>query len=153
MKTETHKSIDTKDVFSFLQQLTVDCKDNGDTFQVTDRIEVIKDYLKDSAYNLLTEEAIFLLYGKRAPQKGEKVILISSHIDCVYQRCFVTEGLETYLGTFDNSFTNAALLHEMKNGNLPDNVLIAFTGDEEHDSAGAIAVNVYLTKQIGRAHV
>lgn len=135
------------EIYLLLKQATVDCKDNGKTFQVKDRVEVIKEYLKDTSYQLLAEEDLFLLYGKIAPQKGEPVVLISSHIDCVYQRCFVAEKTETFLGTFDNSFTNAALLREMRDDNLPENVLIAFTGDEEHDSAGAIAVNVYLTRE------
>lgn len=138
---------DNNEIFTLLQQVTVDCKDNGESFQVTDRVDVIKNYLEDSPYQLLADKDLFLLYGKKAPQNGETVVLISSHIDCVYQQCFCSEESETYYGTFDNSFTNAALLYQMKMGNLPENVLVAFTGDEEHDSAGAIAVNVYLARQ------
>ena len=140
-------TIDENKIYSLLKLVTVDCKDNGDAFQVTDRIVAIKDYLKTTSYQLIAEENLFLLYGKKIPQAGSSVVLISSHIDCVYQHCFCTEEVDSYHGTFDNSYTNAALLHEMKYGHLPDNVFIAFTGDEEHDSAGAIAVNLYLTKQ------
>ena len=140
-------TVEINNISSLLNRVTVDCKDDGETFQHTERIEVIKDYLRESSYQLIAEESLFLLYGKKQPRPGDAVVLISSHIDCVYQRCFFTESDEVYHGTFDNSFTNAALLYEMKCDTLPDDVLIAFTGDEEHDSAGAIAVNVYLTKQ------
>ena len=135
------------EINSLLKMVTVDCKDDGTTFQVTDRIEVIKEYLKTTSYQLIAEENLFLLYGKLVPQAGTPVVLVSSHIDCVYKRCFCTEESDTYHGTFDNSYTNAALLHEMMHDHLPDNVLIAFTGDEEHDSAGVIAVNLHLTRQ------
>ena len=142
-----YMTTEREQTYSLLKSVTVDCKDDGKTFQVTDRIKVICDYLKTTSFQLLAQEDLFLLFGKKTPAKGEPVVLLSSHIDCVYQRCFCTEGTDTYQGTFDNSFTNAALLYVMKHGSLPDNVLIAFTGDEEHDSAGAVAVNVYLTRQ------
>ena len=132
--------------YALLQRVTCDCKDDGQSFRVTDRIEVIKDYLSDSDYTLLAEEDIFLLYGKKPLEAGAHVILVSSHIDCVFQHCFCREEEYCYRGTFDNSFTNAALLQVMKQGNLPENVVIAFTGDEEKGSAGAIGVNVYLTR-------
>ena len=136
----------TNEDLTLLQQVTCDCKDDGHTFQVTDRIDFIKHYLADTSYQLLAHEDLFLLYGKCEPTPDSRIILISSHIDCVYNQCFCREESEYYLGTFDNSFTNAALLHEMKAGTLADNIFIAFTGDEEKDSGGAIAVNVYLTR-------
>lgn len=138
--------IDRKD-FEVLQRLTCDCKDNGERFVVTHRIEEIKRCLKDSDYQLLAEEGLFLLYGKKPLQEGDDIILISSHVDCVFSTCFCREESEGYRGTFDNSFTNAALVLEMQRGNLADNVVIAFTGDEEKDSQGAVAVNVCLTKK------
>lgn len=136
----------SEDVLKLLQRVTCDCKDNGEEFIIKDRVSVIKEYLKDSSYNLLVDDKLFLLYGKKPLLPGDSVVLISSHIDCVYQHCFCKEKDEFYHGTFDNSFTNAVLLRAMLNECLPDNVVVAFTGDEEHDSAGAIAVNVYLTK-------
>ena len=132
--------------FSLLREVTCDCKDDGQNFTVTDRIDVIKQALHGTAYKLLAEDGLFLLYGKRTIQPDSDVILISSHIDCVFTRCFCQEEEQYYRGTFDNSFTNAALLLEMQQDAFPDNVVIAFTGDEEKDSGGAIAVNVYLTR-------
>ncbi|MFQ9022476.1 MAG: hypothetical protein ACLR6J_16980 [Parabacteroides merdae] len=43
-------------------------------------------------------------------------------------------------GTFDNSATNAAVIDLMLRGELDESVLVAFTGDEEKDSAGAIEI-------------
>ena len=131
---------------SLLKQVTCDCKDDGNSFLVKDRIDVIKAYLENTAYQLLAEEDLFLLYGKDNLVQGKPVVLISSHIDCVYESCFCETNGDYYHGTFDNSFTNAAILYLLKNHELPDNVVIAFTGDEEHDSAGAIALNVFLTR-------
>ena len=137
---------DIENIENLLTRITCDCKDDGHSFQVRNRIEVIKEGLKSSEYTLLVEDNIFLLYGKRPLCPGNPVILISSHIDCVYQQCFAKSCGDFYHGTFDNSFTNAAVLSLMQSGQLPENVVVAFTGDEEHDSAGAIAVNVYLSK-------
>ena len=47
-------------------------------------------------------------------------------------------------GTFDNSFGNAAVLWNMLQDRLPDNVVVAFTGDEEKDSHGAVQTVVAL---------
>ena len=47
-------------------------------------------------------------------------------------------------GAFDNSFTNAALLWNMLHDRLPDNVVVAFTGNEESDSQGAVQTVVAL---------
>lgn len=140
-----HK-FDDHENYQLLSSVTSDCKDDGKSFQVCDRIEVIKEYLKGSCYELLADEDLFLLYGRGGLSAGNPVVLVSSHIDCVYSHCFCEDLGNNYRGTFDNSFTNAVLLYAMKNELLPENTVIAFTGDEEHDSAGAIAVNLYLTK-------
>ena len=64
----------------------------------------------------------------------------SSHVACVYRSCFVKDQSDCWLGTCDNSATNAALIQLMLTGRLSDQVLIAFTGDEEKDSKGAVEV-------------
>lgn len=128
------------DFFSLLKAVTVDCKDNGDSFVVADRLSVIERLLEGSCYRLVSREPLALLFAKRIPQEGEKVVLISSHVDCVYSRCFCNDDNECYRGTFDNSFGNAAVLWNMLNGSLPGNAVVAFTGDEEKDSKGAVQV-------------
>ena len=43
----------------------------------------------------------------------------------------------TARGTWDNALTNAAVVELMLSGRLPQNVVVAFTGDEEVKSRGA----------------
>lgn len=123
-----------------LKQLTVDCKDDGIRFLKRDRIQAIQTLLENSDYQLLYAGELCLLYGKNASLDSYR-ILVSSHIDCVYTTCFVTdESEDCWKGTFDNSATNTALIELMLKGELDDSVLIAFTGDEEKNSAGAVEV-------------
>lgn len=123
-----------------LKQLTVDCKDDGIRFLKLDRIREIQSQLEGSPYRLLYAGNLCLLYGKETFMDHYRV-LVSSHIDCVYTECFVTEDSDDcWKGTFDNSATNAAIIDLMLAGDLDDSVLIAFTGDEEKNSAGAVEV-------------
>ena len=128
----------TQDFFDILTTVTVDCKDNGERFTVTDRVAVIEQMLEQTDYKLIGRQPLALLYSKRELREGDRVLLISSHIDCVYGRCFCNDEGECMRGTFDNSFGNAAVLWSMVHDRLPDNVVVAFTGDEEHDSHGAL---------------
>ena len=123
-------------LFEILSTVTVDCKDDGKEFVVSDRIAVIERLLQGSAYKLVAREPLALLFAKSEPKENEKVVLVSSHVDCVYNNCYCSDNGEYYKGTFDNSFGNAAVLLCMLNGVLPDNVVVAFTGDEEKDSHG-----------------
>ena len=133
-----------KDFFDILQTVTIDCKDNGECFTVTDRVAVIERMLQKSDYRLIARQPLVLLYAKRQPREGDRVMLISSHIDCVYGSCFCNDEGDCIRGTFDNSFTNAALLWNMLQDRLPDNVVVAFTGNEEKDSQGAVQTVVAL---------
>ncbi len=129
-----------------LQKVTVNSKDDGRNFTCTTRIEAIKELLSESRYELLQEGYLTLVYGKRKPIAGESIVLISTHIDCVYSQCFCHDKGEMWQGTFDNSFTNAAALWNMLNDRFADNVIVAFTGDEEKDSAGALETAAILTE-------
>ena len=129
-----------------LKLLTVDCKDDGSQFTVTDRVDNLKSLLDESDYTLAYEGKLALVYvHKELADISEAEVLISSHIDTVYERLFCEEGCDDmWLGTFDNSATNAAIVEMMLNKELPHSAIIAFTGDEEHDSAGAYEVMDYL---------
>ena len=133
-----------KDFFDILQTVTVDCKDNGERFTVTDRVAVIEHLLGKSAYRLIARQPLALLYAKRELRGGDRVLLISSHIDCMHGCCFCNDGGDALRGTFDNSFTNAAVLWNMLADSLPDNAVVAFTGNEESDSQGAVQTVVAL---------
>ena len=134
----------TQDFFDILTTVTVDCQDNGERFTVTDRVAAIEQMLEQTDYKLIGRQPLALLYSKREVREGDRVLLISSHIDCVYPRCFCSNEGDCLRGTFDNSFTNAALLWNMLHNNLPDNVVVAFTGNEESDSQGAVQAVVAL---------
>mgnify|MGYP003300958836 CR=1 FL=1 len=121
-----------------LKAVTVDCKDDGTAFVVSRRLEVIERLLDATPYRLVAREPLALLFAKKRLNKGDSVVLVSSHIDCVYDSCFCSDEGEFLRGTFDNSFGNAAVLWAMMRGELPDDVVVAFTGDEECDSRGAV---------------
>lgn len=133
-----------QDFFDILQAVTVDCKDNGECFTVTDRVAVIERLIANTGYSVVARTPLALLYAKRQVREGDRVLLISSHIDCLYGRCFCNDEGDSLRGTFDNSFTNAALLWNMLHDTLPDNVVVAFTGNEESDSQGAVQAVVAL---------
>ena len=133
-----------QDFFDILRTVTVDCKDNGECFTVTDRVAVIERVLENTEYKLISRQPLALLYAKRQVCEGDRVLLISSHIDCLHVDCFCSDDGDSLRGTFDNSFTNAALLWNMQHDKLPDNVGVAFTGNEESDSQGAVQTVVAL---------
>lgn len=130
-----------------LHMLTVDCKDNGREFVINNRIEVIKNLLSDSPYQLLYEGDLCLIYSKNVGENNLPA-LISSHVDCVFNTLRCDSWGEKYMiGTFDNSATNACLIYTMLQDTLGDNVLVVFTGDEEANSRGAAEVVTTLHRQ------
>ena len=133
-----------QDFFDILRTVTVDCKDNGECFTVTDRVAVIERMLENTEYKLISRQPLALLYAKRQVREGNRVLLISSHIDCLHGDCFCSDDGDSLRGTFDNCFTNAALLWNMLHDKLPDNVVVAFTGNEESNSQGALQTVVAL---------
>ena len=117
---------DFDEFYKLLEAVTVDCKDDGERFTVADRIEVIERLLDKSLYKIISREPLALIYAKREPQCGDSVLLFSSHADCLHGNCFCRDEGDFLRGTFDNSFTNAAVLWAMINNTLPDNVVVAF---------------------------
>ena len=126
------------DFVELVKAVTVDCKDDGNGFSVCDRVEVIERLLAGTAYKLVAREPLALLYAKRDLSEGDSVVLVSAHVDCLYGSYFCNDEGEFLRGTFDNSLGNAAVLSLMLEDRLPDNVVVAFTGDEERDSQGAV---------------
>lgn len=125
--------------------LTVDCKDDGEKFTTTDRIQVIQSLLKESSYQLVYQVNTSFVYAKLDFLSQPYQVLVSSHIDCVYKTCFVSDvDADHWRGTFDNSATNAAIIDLMLSNKLSPSVAVAFTGDEEIDSRGAKEVMHYL---------
>lgn len=128
----------TAEFVELLKLVTVACKDDGKVFTVTDRVAVIERLLEGSQYKLVAREPLSLVYAKCDIHEGDSVALVSSHVDSIYNACFCDDMDDCLRGTFDNSLGNAAVLWLMLAGVLPDNVVVAFTGDEECDSQGAV---------------
>ena len=125
-------------------------RDNGKEFTNTERLDYIKEVLEKSNYEIYKEKSLSVIYKKKNVDLPEKVVLISSHVDCVDE--IKNPGFEIteegdYKGTFDNAVTNAAIVIAMLEERLDDNVLIAFTGDEEEDSNGARQAIKFLKKK------
>lgn len=114
-----------------LRLLTVDCKDDQTSFTVRDRVLAIRRLLESSVYELIHEGPLSLIYTRGNMDRTKPFVLISSHIDCVYQQLFVAVAETDYTGTFDNSLTNACLVDLMLRNVLPEGVVVAFTGAEE----------------------
>ncbi len=137
-----------KDLFSLLQKVNVLNYDQGSFFTKSDRLEAIAKILQNTNYRLCNTDGLFRLYAQKPINELPKSLLVvSSHIDCEKHitRCSTQELDEhTLKGTFDNSITNASVLSLMVDGGLPENIVFAFTGDEEILSRGATGVQNYL---------
>jgi len=138
-------SIDEVEV---LKKISVVNRDDGMVFTDTGRLDVIAELLEPTEYRRLNEHGLFHLYGKKPLDEiTGNVLLISTHVDTErsISRCFTKVKEDGKLiGTFDNMLTNAAALTAMLRGDFPENVLVAFTGDEEEDSVGAIQASRFL---------
>ncbi len=141
---------DFMEFIDILKELMVPNRDDGNVFKDTERIEKINTLLWNSKYKRANVSGLFALYSIKPVECIENPVLISSHIDCVTQITdfFVKDfNEELLLGTFDNCITNAVVTYLMLNKKLDDNVIVAFTGDEECDSNGASRVVEYLTRK------
>ncbi len=134
------------DYFKLLEKLAVLNYDNGKQFTRKDRLIQIENILKDTEYKKLNSDGLFELYAK-GDNLPEKIVLVSSHIDCkdTITKCFVEKYSDEFLlGTFDNLVTNAIIVSLMIENKLNENIVIAFTGDEEEESTGAYDVIDFL---------
>ncbi|MDR3287460.1 MAG: M28 family peptidase [Prevotellaceae bacterium] len=138
-----------KQLIDILKAVTVSSKDDGKKWTDVTRLAVIKEMLDCSGYELLNAGSLhndlYLLYGKGKLSKSKKYTVISSHIDTVMSRFFVDIKGSKLTGTFDNAITNAAAIYNMLNGKFDDNILVAFTGNEECGMQGANNLCKYLS--------
>lgn len=135
--------------FEILETLMVPNRDNGKCFTDPRRIERIDGLLWNSRYRRVNPDGLFVLYAAKPLAQIARPVVISTHVDCVPEmtRLFTREcGSDQIRGTYDNAITNAAALWLMLQNKLPDNVLVAFTGDEEEDSKGALQLTRYLSR-------
>ena len=138
------------DLISVLKQVSVLNRDNGAVFTNRERLDAIALLLRGSGWDRVEADGLFHLYAQKpVAALGKHVLVVSSHVDCQrgISRCFTRViDDDTLLGTFDNAITNAAIVYLMLAGRLPEDVLVAFTGDEEEDSRGAKDVSRFIRK-------
>ena len=139
------------DLIDILSKISLLNRDDGKEFTITDRIDQISNILKKSEYSLIKAGKLFHLYVKKSVEdlKNTPAVVVSTHVDCQKKitKCFSERKDDgTLLGTYDNAATNAAILSLMLYGSLPENVVVAFTGDEEEDSKGARKLVSFLKK-------
>lgn len=109
------------------------CRSNKKGFidGYTDKLDAIRELLKDSGYYEI------LLPGVQIWRKNLSApidVIVSSHADVVGNITKCSSELSEdgyYSGTYDNSGTTAASVIAMLEGNVSDNVVFAFTSEEE----------------------
>ncbi len=117
-----------------LQSLAVMCRSDKDSFTVTDRLEAIERELASTPYMEYSLPHARIWCKVPLESLPKNVLLISSHVDTVpdITECSsVLRDTGLYSGTYDNQGTNAAAVALMKEYDLPESVVFAFTGEEE----------------------
>lgn len=124
---------------SILSMVNVESRDNGSVFTTDTRRQNIRSLLVHSPFvELPNSPDLSTLYRHAQFESGQRIVLLSCHIDSRYRRHFHdVQASSNWLGTFDNSICNAILVALMQADHLPSNVWVAFTGDEEVESRGA----------------
>lgn len=140
------------DIFDIAEYLAVPNADDGHEFTNIYRLVNISHLLRDSEYCEIMAGHPYVVYGKKkfagnALEKLPKdITLISSHVDCLQLNPSYEDRGELIHGIFDNSITNTSAVWLMRKGGLPDNVIFAFTGNEEKGARGAIELGNDLKK-------
>lgn len=128
--------IDKDSAVELARKMSIPSYSNGVEFVTLDRLNAAEEEIRDSKYCHFVDGKIFRLYSQKKIEdiKG-KILLISSHADCLQEKPVFERASKDHqkrmIGIFDNSITNAACLYLMKYCDLPENVVFAFTGDEE----------------------
>lgn len=141
-------AVKRKKYFKILERVNVPNYDNGMEFTNSGRLDVIETMLGSTKYQRVNRKGLFHLYSKKPLSLMQgPLVLLSSHVDCEKKitQCF-SEVVESKMlrGTYDNSITNAAVLSLMLEDMLAENVIVAFTGNEEVSSIGALQLAQYL---------
>ena len=139
-----------ENLINTLKHVCVLNRDNGTVFTNTERLDSISALLRQSPYKRIETKGLFHLYSKKPIcEINGPVVIVSSHVDCERNitKCFFSYvNDDMLLGTFDNAITNAAIVYLMQSCRLPENVLIAFTGDEEENGRGAADMIRFIKK-------
>lgn len=134
---------------AILKKLNVVNRDDGEQFTVKHRLNRIGKLLSDSPYGYVDEDDLFIIYSKVPIDEIDgEIIVVTSHVDVHKDITMCYSEIEGKLlhGTYDNSITNAAIVSLMMDDRLPDNIIVAFTGDEEVEEGGAITLIEHLNR-------
>ncbi len=146
------KGVSAEDVRHILEQITVRGEDDGEKFTNTARVDAIASCLKESGWEPYHDGDLAKIYVRRDFDDfdlSKPVVVVSSHVDIVAERCYAKCDGELWKGSFDNLITNAVIVACMKAKVFGANVMVAFTGDEEADDGfgGADEVAKVLSKK------
>lgn len=137
----------TTPLTSRIIEITEPCSDNGKKFVETRRLDTIRRLLALSAYTCLADLPLAKIYSHSGFDRAKPAVLISCHIDSVYEAYHAALIGSELHGTFDNSACNAVAIECMLHNHLPAQSLVAFTGDEEDESRGADQTVEFLHQQ------
>ena len=129
--------IDSTMIRHILERITVRGADDGERFTDTARVDAIASSLSSSDWRLYVDGALAKIYAHSDFDPKRPVVIVSSHVDMVADRCYADCSGKMWQGTFDNLITNAVVVACMMENSFGTNVLVAFTGDEEDESGGA----------------
>ena len=83
------------DVFTILGRVMRFCRDDGERFTDTGRLDEIQRLLRDSRWRRVNQQGLFHLYAARLlDELRGPVVLVTSHADCApgITRCFWEEA-------------------------------------------------------------
>lgn len=132
-----------------LSLITAPSYDNGQIFTNTQRIDLIIKHFIHSNYELIKAGPLAYLFIHKE-HDGQDTILVGSHIDSAYPTHFLEQTEDSIHGTVDNGVTNAILVDQALNANLPPNIVLCFNGDEEDESRGIAQAIRYIHRNIDR---
>jgi len=138
-------------ILYYITLLNVPCTDNGKKFTDNRRVKQLETIFKRSEYNLIKKASLSRIYEHKNIDRQKPIIVVSCHIDSVYTNYWnndLTNGTGACInGTLDNSACVGILAFLMYYDQLPSNVVVAFTGNEEQDGKGAKQVSRYIKKE------
>jgi len=141
-----------------LENLSFPCRSNSKELKDEGRLKMIRNILESSDYNEIygptdNKPAIFSLWSKKPFSEidADRIYLVTAHIDTVksIEKCYSILNKDGLLhGTYDNQICDAAITILMNDvRDFPDNVLFAFTGDEETGRCnGAVSIASAIVK-------
>lgn len=128
--------IDKKQALYLAERMSVPSHSDGVKFVTFERLNNIEEELQGTKYCHMVDGGIFRLYSQKPIEEiSGKLLVISGHADCLQLNAVFQKKSKKHpkrmVGIFDNAITNAASVYLMKYFDLPENVVFAFTGDEE----------------------